>query len=737
MMDVDGGGTVSLRELNRVLMGEVIRFVSADFDHPDTGLVFGLDEENCVVIVTIEERSAASAVPFLIERMRLHAINEKLIKPHNKKSLTFLYEELLRINDDALTLSFDEPILIINKFCCALDIEVDDDVYSITLPTGAVYSPEIFTGKIHEAFRQVNPLLNEIKVEFNIHRRQITFRSETLTFRLLFSTGPNCRRSCRYSFGFSAEDTTYQHVHVGQPMLMNLNLGITQGQMEVLMAELFAQYDRDGSGEFEFEEFRDFYIRYLDSEESIERLRKYAKHRFRDVEREKFVLRQQHERKLKAERRKYLKIKNHDLVADQKKRYFEDSYVDHYGIRRRKYHHRTIQSQPLPPPVVVPEAPSEVPSDVPSPAVVPSSSSADYVEEVALHEDENAADVPIDNVQSTTDNMIAVDTAPPPNTVSVSAPTSPVPSPTAMIVRRNKKLKRIAEMKKHGIPKHKTVSRSAAASSSNVVYNRTELMELQYRIKKHVLSTFAQLKKSSPGVSPLERLTALSHCFQEILPCPAVTVSQGVLDDRLSPSNNVVDVQVLPASKVHPAMMNYYCLKEDHSGRSQEELFNSSVLHPAFFTADYIRQSSRHSYVALSLARLLKSDRSVGVQYRAEKGITKRYHIIPPEDIPPLRHGRKQPTHDMNRKKISYAHINDGGRKRVSFLDMEVNALNKPKGQSVLARLTIQSIRLEDLRAGIHLQYPSPFVSMQCGEGKFVTEIYSLAGMTNTYQLTG
>lgn len=733
MMDVDGGGTVSLRELNRVLMGEVIRYVSADFDHPDTGLVFGLDEENCVIIVTIEERSAAAAVPFLIERMRLHAINEKLIKPHNKKSLTFLYEELLRINDEALTLSFDEPLMIINKFCCALDIEVDDDVYSITLPTGAVYSPEVFASKIQEAFRQVNPLLNEIKVEFNIHRRQITFRSETVTFRLLFSTGPNCRRSCRYSFGFSAEDTAYQHVHVGQPMLMNLNLGITQGQMEVLMAELFAQFDKDGSGEFEFEEFRDFYIRYLDSEESIERMRKYAKHRFRDVEREKFVLRQQHERKLKAERRKYLKVKNHDLLAEQKRKYFEDSYVDHYGIRRRKYHHRTIQSQPPPPDTVNVPAPSEDPSptDAPSTAAIPSSS-ADSIEEVAHHEDENVADVPIDNVQSITDNVIAVDTSHS-GAVSESAPTSPVPSPAAMIVRRNKKLKRIAEMKKRGIPKHKTVSRSAAASSSNFVYNRTEMMELQYRIKKHVLSTFAQLKKSSPGVSPLERLTALSHCFQEILPCPAVTVSQGVLDDRLSATNSVVDVQVLPASKVHPAMMNYYCLKEDHSGRRPNEIFNSSVLHPAFFTADYVRQSSRHSFVALSLARLLKSDRSIGMQYRAEKGITKRYHVIPPEDIPPLRNGRKAPTHDMNRKRISYAHINDGGRKRVSFLDMEVNAFNKPRGQSVLARLTIQSIRLEDLRAGIHLQSPSPFVSMQCGESKFVTEIYSLAGMANSY----
>ena len=95
------------------------------------------------------------------------------------------------------------------------------------------------------------------------------------------------------------------------------------------------------AGEFEFEEFRDFYIRYLDSDESLNFLREYAKHRFRDIEHEKRVRKEQLERENRARRRAYLKIKYHDLVEAQKAKFRDNSIVDVYGNRRRLYNHRT------------------------------------------------------------------------------------------------------------------------------------------------------------------------------------------------------------------------------------------------------------------------------------------------------------------------------------------------------------------------------------------------------------
>ena len=107
------------------------------------------------------------------------------------------------------------------------------------------------------------------------------------------------------------------------------------------MSELFMKFDADGSGEFEFEEFRDFYMKYLDTDESLERLRHYANFRFRDIEFEELVERRRAETKSKLEKRAFNENKYKDVVALQKKKQKEDSIKDIYGITRRNYRHRT------------------------------------------------------------------------------------------------------------------------------------------------------------------------------------------------------------------------------------------------------------------------------------------------------------------------------------------------------------------------------------------------------------
>jgi hypothetical protein len=345
MMDIDGGGSISLRELNRVLMGEVVRFVSCAFEHPDSGLLFGLDEENCVIVSEIESDSIARKFPFLVTRMRLFRMNDFKVKLYEAKSLQKVYQELVKLGDDPVELDFVEPLIVINKFSCVLDLEVDGQVFSVTLPVGAFYNMKIFVDKLGELMDDVSPVLNQIDIIFIEKKRQIIFRSEKVKFRLLFKTGPNFRRSCRYALGFSADDLPYSKVHEGQPLLMELHLGLTEKQMEILMVELFQQFDRDGSGEFEFEEFRDFYIKYLDSDESIERLKSYAAHRFRDIEREKFVETQQQIRLNKLRRKQFLKVKEAEVVKNQKEKFLLDSIVDGFGIRRRIFRHRNAEKE--------------------------------------------------------------------------------------------------------------------------------------------------------------------------------------------------------------------------------------------------------------------------------------------------------------------------------------------------------------------------------------------------------
>jgi hypothetical protein len=129
--------------------------------------------------------------------------------------------------------------------------------------------------------------------------------------------------------GFTAFDYDEAFEHSGEVLVVDLNLKLpghllpslsplslcsdlsllTDDKLDILMEELFAKFDRDGSGEFQFEEFRDFYTKLLANEECLQKLRDYAFHRFRNklIEKRKNEIYEQ--RKQKAKRRRMLKEK--------------------------------------------------------------------------------------------------------------------------------------------------------------------------------------------------------------------------------------------------------------------------------------------------------------------------------------------------------------------------------------------------------------------------------------------
>jgi hypothetical protein len=57
---------------------------------------------------------------------------------------------------------------------------------------------------------------------------------------------------------------------------------VAEKKLDILMEELFGRFDADGSGEFQFEEFRDFFTKLLANDDCLNTLRSYASHRFRD-----------------------------------------------------------------------------------------------------------------------------------------------------------------------------------------------------------------------------------------------------------------------------------------------------------------------------------------------------------------------------------------------------------------------------------------------------------------------
>lgn len=71
IIDVDQSGNVDLREIKRYMTTEIERHMEDRFEHPDCGLVWGLDDDDAVVIRHIEELSPASKKTFLLPGLRL------------------------------------------------------------------------------------------------------------------------------------------------------------------------------------------------------------------------------------------------------------------------------------------------------------------------------------------------------------------------------------------------------------------------------------------------------------------------------------------------------------------------------------------------------------------------------------------------------------------------------------------------------------------------------------------
>lgn len=88
-------------------------------------------------------------------------------------------------------------------------------------------------------------------------------------------------------------------------------------------------------GEFEFEEFRDFFVKLLDTDESRDLLRRFAEYRFRDQEKEAWWKAKMEEQRLKSKRRKALRLKNKSIVEKQKATFLANSVVGEDDVRRR------------------------------------------------------------------------------------------------------------------------------------------------------------------------------------------------------------------------------------------------------------------------------------------------------------------------------------------------------------------------------------------------------------------
>lgn len=220
-------GSISSQKLFNLLFGKFLNTFICEFAHSDTGVVFGLDKENKVIITKLEKHSPSSTLLILTKGLRLLKINDAIVDNEGSEGLKKIKKIIYNLNNkDKIKFEFIEPSIVISIYSCILDIEIDNTIYTLNLPIGAVYNIEKFSDDIQNMMNQQGYPLSLININIDPLKKQVFFTSDEndLPFRLLFGSGPNSAFSVRYVFGFTAENLAYSHSHIGYSMVIDLNL---------------------------------------------------------------------------------------------------------------------------------------------------------------------------------------------------------------------------------------------------------------------------------------------------------------------------------------------------------------------------------------------------------------------------------------------------------------------------------------------------------------------------------
>ena len=548
---------------------------------------------------------------------------------------------------------------------------MENQIFSLKFPIGAVYNCDLFLSKLSRILLKEHSNFRHLLISLIQRTRQICFKCDKFKLAFPFQTGPNRTRSCKYILGFSDQDIPYANYHVGQPLSIDLNIGLSKESLEELIDEMFKKIDENSSGEIPFETFRDFYVQYLDSEESVERLRKYAEYKFRNIELEQLLGEEKAETMMKITRRNETKEKYRKVIAKQKEDFLRESMVDNYGNRRRNLKPHLLAKLPT---IEAVSSPTETPDKI------------DLVKEEKHIELRHKHMVKKEEVRDRLQRQKE---------------------------RRMYVLRQIFEANEELNRKEKSDAKKHALK-----YLQNDMSNVHRQIREglhQVMST-----------SPTKDDTSFSYVgdiitpadFRKVVATPAIRIrgkevralqydEVGVEDLKVED----IDLEELSSSKLHPAAQRYFFIRRTREIRAaydpKMKLGDSTKRHPAFFTADFERRPVRHSTVAMSLARHLMQQREDGVLYRASRGI-QRIKRIPPEDAIPLK--------DNNRLS------------KVRFDEAQLLAL-EVKEKGLIARGTVLAIKLSKLRKVHGMEVNSPFVTIQCGGWKFTSEINCFAGI--------
>ncbi|GMH80843.1 hypothetical protein TL16_g08718 [Triparma laevis f. inornata] len=333
VMDIDGSGRISLRELQRYLAGDAEYFYECSFTMADVGMNFECNKPGIVTVLSVEELSPSQNNPECEAGLKLLSFNglstemAEIYKerpsvkelPETKKceeTLEYL-QHLIKKADKAkpYVYKFLEPKYFFNEYNNMIDVDIDKiGLKTVEIRLGAYNSHTDFVLELQTKMRQCHPKLGKAKVDFNRDTLCFTIESGGPEIAFPWKTGPHKNEKAGPIMGFENVDTEFQEDHSGKPMSLDLDMMITADQVKIFTYELMVEIDQGGNSFLEFEEFVQLFNKYLETEKKQKKLVDRVVERFLSAQ-------QKDQRKVQLEeKKKRLKRQKAQLKAREKQK---------------------------------------------------------------------------------------------------------------------------------------------------------------------------------------------------------------------------------------------------------------------------------------------------------------------------------------------------------------------------------------------------------------------------------
>jgi Ca2+-binding EF-hand superfamily protein len=343
MIDADGSGRVTVRELARYISGQLIDTFDCRFPVADTGMTFANDKDGNIIVKDMESGSPADVHPDMDPGLRVLLLNgQSFGQTKNGRNIKDLKKFLKTITEGAdIVFTFKEPAFVCGEYSCYIELQVEgsDEIHTLQMEDRAYPDASEFIELVNKQLQEVEEL-KFIYCYFLADEERVVLRStdELKKFRFMGETGPNSNASCHSIMGFGVSDTALTDEAVGLPKSMDLKMGLSIEDTKTIAQELMDLYDKNDNNLFEFDEFCDLYNVYLLSDEHEDKLRKYARHKFRtpeQIEAERYARR--YKRMMDKRNRKLLesRAKNKMIEAQQKEKRRHMYYRDEDGNFRK------------------------------------------------------------------------------------------------------------------------------------------------------------------------------------------------------------------------------------------------------------------------------------------------------------------------------------------------------------------------------------------------------------------